>query len=134
MARTAHPARSWLLAALAVPLAGCGEPAAAPVPAAPAFVEGVLPVPGDPVLALGQQVYRGDCTNCHELGKRGAPRIADAEAWEPRIAQGLDTLVTHALEGFSGPAGWEMPTRGGNEDLSDEEIAAAVRYLISHVP
>ena len=115
-------------------LAGCGKPAT-PVAAAPPpaeFAERALPVPADPLLALGQRVYRGDCYNCHDRGKKGAPRIADRAAWQPRLAQGLDTLVAHATQGYSGPAGDEMPARGGNDDLTDAEVAAAVRYLISH--
>lgn len=124
------------LASTAWLLAGCGptapEAATAAAPAPP-FAESALPVPADPVLALGQRVYRGDCFNCHDRGKKGAPRIADRDAWAPRVAQGAETLIAHAVQGFSGPTGSEMPARGGNDDLTDAEIAAAVRYLTSHV-
>ena len=117
-------------------LAGCGKPAApvAEVPVPPEFVESALPVPADPELALGQRIYRRDCYNCHDRGKKGAPRIADRSAWATRLAQGQATLIAHATQGYSGPAGNEMPARGGNDDLTDAEVAAAVRYLISHVP
>lgn len=124
------------LAATVWLLGGCGkatpEVAVAAAPAPP-FDERAVPAPADPVLALGQRIYRGDCYNCHDRGKKGAPRIADRTAWAPRLTQGLDTLVAHATQGFMGPAGDEMPARGGNDDLTDAEIAAAVRYLISHV-
>jgi cytochrome c5 len=114
-------------------LTGCGKPAV-PVATAPPpeFVENTLPAPADPVLALGQRIYRGDCYNCHDRGKKGAPRIANRVAWQPRLAQGVDTLVAHATQGYSGPAGDEMPARGGNDDLTDAEVSAAVRYLTSH--
>lgn len=125
------------LALVAWLLAGCSKPAE-PVAAAPApppeFVESTLPAPADPVLALGQRVYRSDCANCHNRGKKGAPRIAERSAWQSRLSQGVDTLIAHATRGYSGPAGDEMPARGGNDDLTDAEVAAAVRYLISHVP
>ena len=49
-----------------------------------------------------------------------------------RIAQGRDTLNTHAIEGFQGEAGY-MPPKGGRTDLSDEEIIAAVDYLLEQV-
>lgn len=42
----------------------------------------------------------------------------------PRIAQGHDTLVTHALKGIR-----MMPAKGGNADLSDDEVAGAVKYM-----
>lgn len=113
-------------------LCGCSKPAAAVAPPAPAFDESKLPPPADTTLALGQRVYRGDCANCHDLGKKGAPKTGDRTAWAPRLAQGLDTLVAHATAGFSGPTGSEMPARGGNDALTDAEIAAAVRYLTSH--
>lgn len=115
-------------------LVGCGKatPEVAATAPAPSFDERAVPTPADPVLALGQRIYRGDCYNCHDRGKKGAPRIADRTAWSPRLTQGLDTLVAHATQGFMGPAGDEMPARGGNDALTDAEIAAAVRYLVSH--
>jgi len=115
-------------------LAGCGGPVSEDATASrPDFVESTLPVPDDPVMALGQRVYRGDCYNCHDRGKKGAPRIASGEDWAPRLTQGLETLVTHATQGFSGPTGSEMPARGGNDALTDAEISAAVRYMASHI-
>jgi cytochrome c5 len=108
---------------------GCGENSTA----GPSIIdEAALPVPTDPVLALGQAVYRGDCTNCHTAGKKGAPRFGDATAWAPRLSQGLATLTRHAIEGYYGPAGDEMPARGGNDELTDEQVAAAVRYQVEH--
>ncbi|HUG09854.1 MAG TPA: c-type cytochrome [Opitutaceae bacterium] len=115
-------------------LAGCDGSAPADTTASPPdFVESALPVPADPVMALGQRVYRGDCYNCHDRGKKGAPRIASREDWTPRLTQGLETLVAHATQGFSGPTGSEMPARGGNEALTDSEIAAAVQYMASQI-
>jgi len=120
--------RLALMPALALLLAACGgeQP---PPPAV--FNEAALPVPADPILALGQGVYRSDCATCHDRGKKGAPRAGNAGDWTPRLGRGLDTLITHATQGYLGPAGDEMPARGGNEDLSDEQVAAAVRYIAS---
>jgi cytochrome c5 len=58
-----------------------------------------------------------------------APPIGDAALWQPRIAQGADTLHMHALQGFQGEKGF-MPAKGGRVDLSDEEIIAAVDYMV----
>jgi cytochrome c len=62
----------------------------------------------------------------------GAPHLGDAAAWEPRIAQGMDTLNNHAINGFQGSAG-VMPPKGGRVDLSDGEIIAAVEYMVEQV-
>lgn len=42
----------------------------------------------------------------------------------PRIAQGHETLVNHALKGFR-----LMPAKGGNSRLSDDEVEGAVKYM-----
>jgi len=78
----------------------------------------------------GPQVYNAACIVCHQPpGVGGAPPIGDVAAWTPRIAQGLDTLHMHAIQGFQGTAGF-MPPKGGRVDLSDAEISAAVDYLV----
>lgn len=82
----------------------------------------------------GPQVYNEACYLCHAApGVGGAPVVGDAEAWAPRVAQGRDTLIQHALNGYQGNSGF-MPAKGGRVDLSDEEIAAAVDYLLEQLP
>lgn len=79
----------------------------------------------------GAQVYNSVCIACHSPpGVGGAPPLGDADAWAPRIAQGMDTLISHALNGFSGSAGI-MPRKGERTDLSDEEVIAAVEYMVA---
>ena len=75
-------------------------------------------------LASGEDVYKGTCTNCHASGAAGSPKFGDAAAWAPRIKQGYDTLLAHALAGKGG-----MPAKGGNTDLDDVEVARAVVYM-----
>jgi cytochrome c5 len=78
----------------------------------------------------GQQVYNNVCIACHSPpGVGGAPALGDANAWAPRIAQGMDTLINHALNGFTGSTG-VMPKKGERLDLSDEEIIGAVEYMV----
>jgi cytochrome c5 len=76
----------------------------------------------------GEQVYGQVCKTCHDAGLAGAPKTGDKAAWTPRIAQGEKTLVTHAIAGFQGKVG-VMPPRGGNADLTDDEVHRAVVYL-----
>jgi cytochrome c5 len=67
---------------------------------------------------------------CHAAGVAGAPKLGDKAAWAPRIAQGADTLHTHAIKGFQGKAGM-MPPKGGNMGAKDEDVKAAVDYIVS---
>ena len=77
----------------------------------------------------GETVFKGACFACHDTGAAGAPKRGDKAAWEPRIAQGFDTLRKHAIEGFTGKAGM-MPPRGTCATCSDEEIENAIHYMI----
>jgi cytochrome c5 len=88
------------------------------------------PTPTDPFLARGKAVWAETCQPCHGTGLGGAPTISDKTLWAPRIAQGMDMLYGHALKGFTGKQG-EMPARGGNDKLSDDEVKAAVSYMVS---
>jgi len=92
--------------------------------------------PAEPVATTmsGPQVYNAACVMCHGNGIGGAPMLTDGENWAPRIAQGVDTLHNHAINGYAGPGGGYMPPKGGRLDLSDEEIYGAVDYMISEVP
>lgn len=78
----------------------------------------------------GPQVYNQVCLVCHGAGIGGAPKFGDKGAWVPRLAQGINTLHTHALKGFQGKAG-VMPQKGGRVDLSDKEIIEAVDYMVA---
>ena len=78
----------------------------------------------------GQQVYRNVCIACHSPpGVGGAPALGNVEAWAPRIAQGMETLTSHALTGFTGKTG-VIPKKGERPDLSDQEIIDAVKYMV----
>ena len=88
---------------------------------------------GDARLQLGRGIWLGTCHACHANDIAGAPLVSEAEAWRPRIAQGQEVLYRRALEGFFGPKGTQMPPRGGNDALTDDEVRAAVDYMIAIV-
>jgi cytochrome c5 len=78
----------------------------------------------------GKKVYDSACVACHAVGVAGAPKLGDTASWAPRIAQGNDTLYTHAIEGFQGKTG-VMPPKGGNMGLSDADVKAAVDHMVA---
>lgn len=108
---------------------GGAHAASAPPPPAPSLWETPLE---DAALERGRVVWRGTCIDCHATGLGGAPLIGNRELWAPRIAKGKPVLFEHALRGFYGKVG-EMPARGGNAELSDEQVVAAVQFMISRV-
>ena len=80
----------------------------------------------------GKQVFDSVCAVCHASGLPGIPQLADAAAWGERIAQGNDVLYEHAIQGFTGSSGMMMPPRGANPDLSDDDVKAAVDYMVAN--
>jgi cytochrome c5 len=106
-------------------------PAAAPVPAAEPAAPAAAPATtastaGGGDLVLGEKIFGATCATCHSAGVLGAPKAGDKTAWGPRIAQGKDTLYKHGLEGFK-----MMPAKGGNAALKDDEVKAAIDYMVS---
>ena len=101
-------------------LAGCGgadtEPkvaAADGTPAAPAEIN-------------GEEIYNRYCFSCHAAGIAGAPKHGDREAWQPRVAKGRDLLLQSTINGIA-PG---MPPRGACIGCSDEELDAAITYML----
>ncbi len=76
----------------------------------------------------GEQVYGQVCKTCHEAGLAGAPKFGDKAAWTARIAQGETTLGQHAIAGYQGKSG-VMPAKGGNANLTDDEVRRAVAFM-----
>ena len=68
---------------------------------------------------------------CHTPGAAGAPKLGDAAAWGPRVAQGNDVLYDHAINGYMGQAGM-MPPKGGRPDIADDDVKAAVDYMVNN--
>ena len=73
----------------------------------------------------GQAVYDQYCASCHNSGLMGAPKKGDADDWATRVSQGDTVLAKHAIEGFNA-----MPAKGTCMDCSDDEIIAAINYMI----
>ena len=122
--------RSFMLV-LAVAVAPAGQVALADSDEAAARQSAPISTPEAVAAPLtGPQVYNAVCIACHAPpGLGGAPALGDGDAWAARIAQGMETLIDHALRGYSGSTGI-MPRKGGRLDLSDEEVIGAVEYMV----
>ena len=75
----------------------------------------------------GQDVYQSTCFACHGTGAAGAPKLGDAAAWAPRISQGMDTLLNNAINGLRA-----MPPRGTCGNCSDDDLKAAIEYMVEN--
>lgn len=84
-----------------------------------------MPVPILKNKNLGKVVYDLHCSVCHNPGVNGAPKLDDNQNWKPLIKSGIDKLYRIAIEGNA-----SMPPKGGCIDCKDEEIKAAVDYLV----
>ncbi len=74
----------------------------------------------------GEQIYNQFCTICHAAGVAGAPKLGDKAAWKPRVDQGIDTLLQHAIQGINA-----MPPKGTCAQCSDSDLKATIEYMIS---
>jgi cytochrome c5 len=79
------------------------------------------------VAQTADQIVGGVCTACHGAGVLGAPKIGDKAEWSKRAAAegGLDGLTAVAIKGKN-----QMPPRGGNADLTDDEIKSAIKLML----
>ena len=73
----------------------------------------------------GGNIYHTYCAICHKLGMNAAPKYGNKALWAKRIAQGRETVYSHALNGLRG-----MPPRGGFANLTDEEVKAGVDFMV----
>jgi cytochrome c5 len=78
--------------------------------------------------ADGKQVYDATCVACHASGVANAPKLGDKAAWGPRVATGKDALVKSVQTGKGA-----MPPKAGNANLSDDDIKAAIDYMLASV-
>ena len=75
--------------------------------------------------ADGKATYDGKCAVCHASGVAGAPKLGDKDAWAPRIATGIDAMLAVAIKGKGG-----MPPKGTCMDCSDDDLKAAIQYMV----
>ena len=96
----------------------CGDVAVPPPPPEPAVAEAAVPL-------TGEQIYDRFCFACHATGVGDAPLLHDAEQWAPRVAKGMESMLQTSMTGLGA-----MPPKGTCMACSEEEMVAAIEYLI----
>ncbi|MDM8564831.1 c-type cytochrome [Candidatus Halobeggiatoa sp. HSG11] len=76
----------------------------------------------------GKDIYEMTCKSCHVVGIAGAPKIAEKKDWKTRLPKGENTLIQNAINGLN-----IMPPKGGNVNLTNEEVKLAVQYMLEVV-
>ena len=101
-----------------------------PKPAAPIVVATIPPpaAAGASSKTDGKSVYDTACAACHAAGVAGAPKFGDKSAWAPRLAAGKDAMHAAAIKGKGA-----MPAKGGQLQLSDEQVRSAVDFMAAAV-
>ena len=82
--------------------------------------------PADPKLA---KLYAQTCKACHTNPGSGAPQVGDGAAWQPRVAQGMNVLIEHAVSGYKG-----MPPLGSCMDCNEKDFDALIRFMSGPSP
>ncbi|WP_342067211.1 c-type cytochrome [Achromobacter kerstersii] len=130
----AAPAAATAPAAAAAPAAApaaAAPAAAAPTAAAPAAAAPAAPAPAAApqqaaaVNPAGEKLYKSVCFACHATGVANAPKFGDKAAWDPYIKTGMDAMVKVAMQGKP-----PMPPKGGAANASEDDIRAAVQYMV----
>jgi cytochrome c5 len=130
----AAPAAATAPAAAAAPAAA--PAAAAPAAAAPTAAAPAAAAPAAPAAAAapqqaaavnpaGEKLYKSVCFACHATGVANAPKFGDKAAWDPYIKTGMDAMVKVAMQGKP-----PMPPKGGAANASEDDIRAAVQYMV----
>jgi len=68
--------------------------------------------------------YAASCGACHAYAVAGAPKTGDAAQWEPRLAKGMEALVSSVKNGLG-----VMPAGGMCTTCSDDDHKALITYM-----
>jgi cytochrome c5 len=114
--------RVWIIATAAFVCTlqfGCGKTEPPPTTSTSSFADA-------PIGEIGKQRWARTCAMCHVRGEGGAPKIGDAAAWKPRLAQGEAVLLDHTINGFN-----NMPPLGYCMDCERDDLRAYIDFMAS---
>jgi len=73
----------------------------------------------------GDEIFQTYCAACHSTGWNGAPISGIKGDWEPRLANGVETMLQNSKQGLN-----TMPPMGTCTDCSDAELRAAIEMML----
>lgn len=81
--------------------------------------------------SAGELIYQSACVACHGVDGAGAlPGVPDLTIAGGPLELDDDVLLRRTVEGFQSPGSpMAMPPRGGNPELGDEDLKAAIRHM-----
>ncbi len=87
-------------------------------------------VQADP-LARGREVYDGTCLACHGGDGVGVlPGVPDLTAQDGPLRNSDAVLIARITDGFQSPGStMAMPAKGGDPNLTEDDIRAVLQYL-----
>ena len=68
--------------------------------------------------------YAASCGACHAYAVAGAPKTGDIAQWEPRLAKGMEALLSSVKNGLG-----VMPAGGMCTTCSDDDHKALITYM-----
>lgn len=87
-------------------------------------IAGALLVAAEPPEGRTMELWARSCALCHIDGNAGAPRVGDSDAWQPRLAQGRETLLRHTVEGLN-----SMPPLGYCMACEREDFLSMIDFM-----
>jgi cytochrome c5 len=74
----------------------------------------------------GRDIFLEYCHICHGTGMPDVPQFGDGAHWQARKEKGMEALYNAAIYGVNA-----MPPMGLCEECSEEQIKAAVDYMVT---
>lgn len=73
----------------------------------------------------GADIYNRSCAACHATGVLDAPKFGSGAMTARLNDKGMDALLSNSISGINA-----MPPKGTCNDCSDDELKAAIEYMI----
>lgn len=79
----------------------------------------------------GQVIYEQTCVACHGADGRGTlPGVPDFTSKSGPLSKPDALLLEHVTNGFQSPESMmAMPPKGGNSDLTEEDIKIVIQHI-----
>jgi cytochrome c len=109
-------------------MSNCKDPATITITSEPTLTDEPEPEAASTAvveMSPGESTYQQACAMCHAAGVADAPILGEQAAWAERIALGRDVLISSSINGKG-----FMPPKGGQTQLSDDDVTAAVDFMI----